>query len=455
MDHYATWALVLLLLSCCDESRMTVASDESVDSSATAVDTTEMEFETLDVGPDTNIEISGQDVIEMLISETCEQVPENIEETIFDDALDYFEIGEIHEIGEIGYDPWSFGPYQVGTTSFQWFDLTRLRPVPATAWYPAKPLGQPKATYLMVIQGKAYSQASPDLTGAPYPLVLFSHGFRGTSVQSITFTEFLASHGYVVVAMDHSGNTLTDFFSDDKKVAEVALERPNDVAFAYQQTINASATPGGFLTGMVDAKRVAVTGHSFGGYTALMVAGGQVDVDAAKAACAAGTPADIFCDYVGYWPSGKVIKFEKSLPGLKAAIALAPGGAGAFGPNGLSGVSVPVAVFSGTLDNTCPLEYEVEPIYQGLPTPKALGVVENASHMSYTNVCDIPLSDQFIKDYCGVPGMLGHEETFAIVNGVVVAWLGLYVKGDTIYKDFLDAQYLETRFSTFFWKYEQ
>ncbi|MBL6975781.1 MAG: hypothetical protein ISR64_08635 [Deltaproteobacteria bacterium] len=122
-------------------------------------------------------------------------------------------------------DPWEWGPYQVGTTSFNFFDWARLRLVATTVWYPANPLGQPKATYLVVIQGNAYSQASPDLGDAPYPLVLFSHGFRGTAVQSITFTEHLASHGFIVAAMDHAGNTLTDFFSDDEKVAQVALER--------------------------------------------------------------------------------------------------------------------------------------------------------------------------------------------------------------------------------------
>jgi predicted dienelactone hydrolase len=349
-------------------------------------------------------------------------------------------------------DPWAWGPYQVGTTSFQWFDLGRLRSVPTTVWYPAKPLGQPKATYLMVVPGNAYSQASPDLSAAPYPLVLFSHGFRGTAVQSITFTEFLASHGYVVAAMDHSGNTLTDFFSDDKKVSEVAMERPNDVFFAYQQVLKASATPGGFLSGMVDETRVGMSGHSFGGYTALMISGGQVNVNDAVAACAAGTPADIFCDYVVYWPAGATVKFEHEIPGLKGTVALAPGGSAAFGPAGLAGVTVPVVMFSGTLDDTCPVDIEIEPMYQGLPAPKAEGVLESASHMSYTNVCNIPLSDQFIKDYCGVAGMLGPEETFAAVNGVAVSWLNRYVKGDEAYAQFLETGFLQGKCPTMHWK---
>ncbi|MBM4396434.1 MAG: hypothetical protein FJ087_12195 [Deltaproteobacteria bacterium] len=351
-------------------------------------------------------------------------------------------------------DPFAWGPYEVGMTTFQFFDLDRLRSVPTTVWYPAKPAGQAKARYLVLIPGRAYAQASADTSGAPYPLVMFSHGFRGIAEQSIGFTEHLASHGYVVAAMNHAGNTLTDFFSSDETVAKVAMERPRDVAFAAGQVIERAGTPGYLVTGIVDATRVAVTGHSFGGYTALMIAGGSVDVSAVQATCAAGTPADIMCDYVPFWPSGQVVT-ASPLPGLRAAIALAPGGIAAFGPQGLSGVKVPVAVFGGTLDPTCPVDIETHPIYLGLPAPKAEGIVESASHMSYTNVCDIPLSDQTLKDYCGVEGMLEDDETFAIMIGTAVSWLKLYVEGETGYAQYLDPAWLAANRPALQWTYEE
>jgi len=48
--------------------------------------------------------------------------------------------------------------------------------------------------------------------------------------------------------------------------------------------------------------------------------------------------------------------------------------------------------------------------------------------MSFTNVCDIPLADQALSDYCGVEGMLEAEATFATVNGLAVTFLDYYVK---------------------------
>src|SRR5262249_56282777 len=43
-----------------------------------------------------------------------------------------------------------------------------------------------------------------------YPLVMFSHGFGGHRRQSTFLCTHLASHGYVVAACDHTGNTLFD-----------------------------------------------------------------------------------------------------------------------------------------------------------------------------------------------------------------------------------------------------
>ena len=325
--------------------------------------------------------------------------------------------------------PNQWGPFEVGVRKYQWFDMERMRLVPTTIWYPGIPGSQPKAKYLVLIEGNAYSNTLADTSGAPYPMVLFSHGFRGVAVQSVSFTEFIASHGYVVVAMDHTGNTLTDFFSDDQKVAEVALERPKDVVYAYKQACAESLKGGSPLNGMVDPSRVAMSGHSFGGWTALMIGGGQVPVTEAQAACASGAPSNIFCDYVGYWPAGDIVKVDPgAIPGLKALVALAPGGYSSFGEDGLDTVKVPGMIFGGTLDPTTPVPIEIDPIYGALPTPKYEVVLKDVSHMSFTNVCDIPLADQALSDYCGVEGMLEADDTFVMVNGLAVSFLDYYVK---------------------------
>ena len=344
------------------------------------------------------------------------------------------------------FDPSFWGPYQVGTRSYSWYDTVRARNVPVTVWYPALPQGEEKATYLLVIKGDAYQQPAADKSGAPYPLVLFSHGFNGKAEQSITFTEYVASHGYVVAAMDHVGNTLTDFSASDELVAEVALERPYDVAFTYKEMIKYAEEGSEVMAGMVDPTRVGMTGHSFGAYTALVVGGGAVNVDEAQAACEAGSESNIFCPYIGYWPAGTIHKLVPPIAELDAVVSMAPGGYAAFGSEGLTQMYAPVMLIGGTLDDMMPIEIETKPIYQSLPPPKIQAIIENAGHMSFTNICDLPQSQLYFGDFCDLPGMIDKQQVFNVANTMTVAFLNLYVKEQASGAYYLTPEYLDAKY---------
>lgn len=320
------------------------------------------------------------------------------------------------------------GPYQVGIVELDLYDDLREREVRTLVWYPALPDGQVRITYLLFVEGGAFIDAPADLSDAPYPTVVFSHGFNGVAEQSLTYTEHLASHGFLVIAPDHVGNTIKDANADDEEVAAAALLRPGDLRFAHQEVAALSASPGHLLSGMADTTHVALAGHSFGGYAALMAAGGGVDVDAARAACDAGTPADIFCPYIPFWPPGETIVLEDPFENLEALIVLAPGGSAAFGEEGLAGIQVPALVFGGSLDETTPMDIEVHPIYQRLPSPKAEVVIQGAVHLSFTNICDIPIAAAALEDFCGVAGMRGADETFPVVNTVATAFLDAHLR---------------------------
>jgi predicted dienelactone hydrolase len=107
-----------------------------------------------------------------------------------------------------------------------------------------------------------------------FPLIVFSHGNGGIRMQSIFLTEHLASHGYVVVAPDHTGNAAVACLpegivtiNERSSVAAVG-DRPDDVSFLIDEMTRQNADPKSLLHNGLDLDRVGVSGHSFGGVTA-------------------------------------------------------------------------------------------------------------------------------------------------------------------------------------------
>src|SRR5258708_18494664 len=98
------------------------------------------------------------------------------------------------------YDPFERGPFPVGVRTIEAPDVRRGRVFPCEIWYPAaaQHAGQDLAPESQDVRDAA---AEP---GA-YPLIVFSHGSAPGGRRMATFLcTHLASHGYLVAALDHS-----------------------------------------------------------------------------------------------------------------------------------------------------------------------------------------------------------------------------------------------------------
>jgi dienelactone hydrolase len=117
-----------------------------------------------------------------------------------------------------------------------------------------------------------------------FPLVLFSHCHNCTRLSNATTAARLASHGFVVLAVDHADNTLWDHLAGhDADLDSAFLEiRAADVRFVLDR-VAAGETP---VAGTADLARVGVFGHSFGAVTAGRVAQLDDRIRAAAALCA-------------------------------------------------------------------------------------------------------------------------------------------------------------------------
>lgn len=121
-------------------------------------------------------------------------------------------------------------------------------------------------------------------TGAPLPVVLFSHGFGGFAEQSVDLTTHLASRGYAVFAMDHAGRSIADLlpciFSPPLEGCSLggADPGPADLS-ALLDALELGLD--GVDTAALDLENISVVGHSAGGGTASALASQDLRIDAA------------------------------------------------------------------------------------------------------------------------------------------------------------------------------
>jgi len=139
------------------------------------------------------------------------------------------------------------------------------------------------------------------------------------------------------------------------------------------------------LGAVIDPDRIAVIGHSAGGYTALALVGGCADVDRVLAHCRQHPDDAGFCQQriAGQRVAVPSVAIPDSRdPRIRAAVAMAPPGI-FFDPVSLATVSVAVRIYAAEFDAVVPARYHAEPLRQAIkPTPEFV-LVRGAGHYSF------------------------------------------------------------------------
>jgi len=270
--------------------------------------------------------------------------------------------------------PTPTGPFAIGSVDLIYVDSSRadllsadgeFRRVSAQVWYPAsRPteavpvryrtpemvraaaafLGWPAFfnTFLTLVDTHSFQDASPS-SGAPFPVVVYHHGYGGFTRVHVALIEELASHGYVVASVGHAyesaylqgPDTVVPFDPENAayvarlaeahgqeqealKDAIVSAATIEEQVSAYRDLLEASplhqestrlwAADGSFildrlaeingadgvLGGSMDLSRVGAIGHSLGG-----AASGQSVVDDDRVVAGVDMDGFMFGDYVG------------------------------------------------------------------------------------------------------------------------------------------------------------
>lgn len=215
------------------------------------------------------------------------------------------------------------GPFAVGAADYHFRDPQRResyeskpaekRGLNVRIWYPAgdvsgharapyvealpvladefsKRYGIPKFMfrYLSYVETQAWQEAPVSRERSSYPVILFSHGFPGGRYTNTFQTVELASHGFIVVSVEHTLSSFTTVFPNgqyigmsgnqpspadvsawDRMIQEVWLK---DSQFVLDQLADLNRKdPKGLLTGAVNLNLVGTMGHSFGGANASLL----------------------------------------------------------------------------------------------------------------------------------------------------------------------------------------
>ncbi|MEH2154099.1 alpha/beta hydrolase [Nostoc sp.] len=220
------------------------------------------------------------------------------------------------------------------------------------------------------------------------PVIVFSHGFGSVRTDLRYLAEHLASHGYVVAALEHPGsneaNTNLALQGKTRIVKpQEFLYRPQDISFVLDELEKLNQTANHPLQGKLATTNAMVVGYSFGGGTALALAGAELQLEHLKQRCKKNLT--ILSLAEGMQCIAEELpenSYQLRDTRIKQAIALNPTTSLIFGETGLTKIQVPTLVLAGSADKTTPALTEQIVGFDKIPSPKWLVGIVGGTHLS-------------------------------------------------------------------------
>lgn len=283
-------------------------------------------------------------------------------------------------------------------------------------------------------------------TTKPRPVIVISHGLGSDRTSFAYLAEFLASHGFVVAVPEHPGSNaqqldaLLGGIANEVTEPREFVDRPLDVKYILDHLEFLSASDSEYR-GRFNMEQIGVIGQSFGGYTALALAGAQINFPQLQKDC----PVDqntlnvsllLQCQALGL----PAFDYKLSDPRIKAAVAINPVDSSVYGQEGLSKINIPVMIVAGTADTVAPAYPEqIIPFTWLTNENKYLVLMNGGTHFSTiaeSPDSSIPVPSQVIGPYPN----LARDYT----NYLALAMFKTHVTKNSSYQRYLNANYINS-----------
>jgi predicted dienelactone hydrolase len=288
---------------------------------------------------------------------------------------------------------------------------------------------------------------TPNLAEAA-PVIVISHGIAADRQDFSELAQHLASHGFAVAVLDHPGSDRQHFQNLLRGLTQEIAEpnefinRPLDVSYLLDELeqLNQAGAP---LHDRLNLQKVGVIGHSLGGYTALALAGAQLNLDLLRRECqpsfidlnSANLSMPLQCEALQTTIDPQPLQDDR----VQAIVAVNSVSNSVFGQEGLRSVQVPVMLIGGSGDVISPVLLEQVCPFTWLTGPdKYLAVIEKGTHVyNYQNTSQ---SQLFPGETANPNPALAHR----YLQALSLAFSKVHVAAQPEYRDYLRASYAES-----------
>ncbi|MDF5720076.1 MAG: alpha/beta hydrolase [Rhizonema sp. PD37] len=281
------------------------------------------------------------------------------------------------------------------------------------------------------------------------PVIVISHGLGSDRTSFAYLAEQLASYGFVVAVPEHPGSdarqlqALLSGRADQVTSPREFVDRPLDVKYLLDELNRLSQSDAEFK-GHLNMQQVGVVGQSFGGYTALALAGATINFKQLQKNCPKAENSfnlSLLLQCLAEKLPQKT--YNLADPRIKAAIAINPLDSSIMGQASLSQIKIPVMIVSGSADTVAPsLPEQIQPFTWLTTQNKYLALITGGTHFS--TIAESPQTPQGAIPV--PPQVIGPNPALAqrYVEALSVAFFQTYVAQQSSYLPYLSAGYVST-----------
>lgn len=287
----------------------------------------------------------------------------------------------------------------------------------------------------------------PEGLKEPAPIMMLSHGFASNPLSLAYLGEHLASHGIVVAAPEHIGSNanyelalLQGERTNPLKKVEF-IERPLDIKYVLDE-LEKLAKNDSQWQDKLNLDAIGVIGHSFGGYTALALAGAPLNQANLRRVCTE-TKITLNISLILQCRAKDLPPFAYGLQDarIKGVIAINPVTGTVLGQRGLSKIQVPVLMIAGSEDIVASVVPEQIHPFIWLTSPiKYLALMVPGSHFSNTDGSSDTSQPTLLENITGVSSPLGKPN----VKALSLAFVKAHISNQSEYLSYLSANYAQS-----------